>query len=542
MEQPSGKNRGWLLLAIGGTLTALLCGAGVRVLTTAGYSGAKGLLDSLAADRSVQSFSPSAYFWIVVALCVMLLSSIALVWFVVRNRERASLIFSSLCSRIRLEFGVVQDGARIDRQADRQTPSIRVAVLLFAIFLPLYFGLGAQLAATHAFERNELMFDSDAWIVIRNLTQFRSDHTHCNVHPLFCVLFNPPGILLKRLLGSDARAAVLLASTAGAMTVSSAYVFMFLLGASSTIATLWSAALGLSASQMFFAAVPETYSFAPIGFLALCIVLLRRPDHVLAQCAMIAYVLGITATNALPALLLALIPFAMRARNASRALKRGIALVGGACALVVIPNILQVVLYRTWPFFLPWAYTSKRAWTVSLATIGDAGLRVSSLVHAMLMESFVAPRLRLRLLGVDYSESVRGVLSSRVDNGYVPTVTLSPDWVAGLTPVGIALSIAWVGVLVWCALRSVGGLGPRHPLAYGLAGALVLQLMMHTVFGRDLFLYSGHWTVLVWGLAGTTIARVQDRKATHIGVILLLGLLAINSVRFLDELHSVFTY
>ncbi len=541
MKGPSRRDRGWPLLTLGGFAAALVSSLGVWTFATWGFDGVKGYLDSLSADRNVQSFTPSAHFWILAALATSLVCSVALIALSLLKRRWTSDFVRGFVAPIRREFRPA--APRHDSLSLSLSLRARIlAILLFIVFFSFYFELGTRLAATHAFERNELMFDSDVAIVIENLTRFRTDHTHCNVHPLFCVLFNPLGILLKGLVGSGAIASVLLVSTVGALTVSCACVYMALLGASSTIAGLWSIVLGLSASQMFFAVAPETYSFAPIGFLALCVVMLRRRDGVLTQSAAIAFVLGITATNVIPALLLALIPFAVRVRKASRVLIRAIALAGGACALVLVPNLVQVVLFKTWPFFLPWAYTSKRAWMASFSGIGDVMFRLLSLVHAILMESFIAPRLRLRRLGVDFSENVGPALAGAIERGYVPTVTVSPEWISGLTPIGIAASVGWLGLLAWCAFRIVRGSGPRHPLVYGLAGALSFQFLTHTLFGRDLFLYSGHWTVLVWCLAGTAIAGVRDRKTTLVGVILLAGLLALNNLRFLSDLRDVFTY
>ena len=52
------------------------------------------------------------------------------------------------------------------------------------------------------FERADLALGADVPRVIADLTRFEANHYRTKVHPLFVILLNPPGALLKELLGA----------------------------------------------------------------------------------------------------------------------------------------------------------------------------------------------------------------------------------------------------------------------------------------------------------------------------------------------------
>jgi hypothetical protein len=250
------------------------------------------LVDSLAADNKVASFTPVLFdqiqgFMLVFGfgLCV-----IALIWLLAYKR---SFIWTS---DILTEMRSTMAADRAQIKSVRKSPSLvsPASLLIPAGFWVIYAWFGLSLLRTPIFYWFNMVFDADVPYVVPALTQWGGQSER---HPLLAWFFSPFGAVLNRLLNSPEAAAAIVNAFAGALTVWLVLLILVRLGLNPFTAALWTGVLGLTTTHVIFASIPESYIFAASSLALGLYLMLVFPGNLLYFIPAGIYTFGITLTN-----------------------------------------------------------------------------------------------------------------------------------------------------------------------------------------------------------------------------------------------------
>ena len=376
--------------------------------------------------------------------------------------------------------------------------------------------LGLAARETRIVNDQAMPFGLDSPRVVTDLTTYGIDYFRTRVHPLFPLLFNPPGLLLTRLAGDPFLAALLLNALAAGTAVALAHGLFLRIGMPPLDAALWTALLGTSSAHLLFGALPETYAFS-----AATLVLLYRiaageggwkrflPATILSA--------GVTSSN------LAYGVLAYAAGHSRRRLARTALFAAAAVLGVGALSLVQRVPYPvTWFFLSPGGYDVESTFLARIGSAADLLRRALGLVEQMLVVNFAAVRPAV-LPGAD-----------------VPDVTFA-------TPaIPHAYAAGWLHLALWGPLLAIAGKGlhgltgtPRS-LGNALLLGLLFSLAFHMAYGTDLFLYTCQWTFPVLGLAALGMRRAWGSWRLRGILALLLVLQGTSNALFLSDLLAVY--
>lgn len=412
--------------------------------------------------------------------------------------------------------------------APRPPHPVVSALLFFALFFGFYVTVGEALAPSRLYGRADLVLGTDVPRVIADLTRFEANHYRTKVHPLFVILLNPLGLLLKQLIGTPRLAAIALSSAFAALGGALFHELLRRFGVGAPRAALWTLLFGLSASQLFFGAVPETYAFSGASLLVLFVLFAAGHATGWRLVAAGVFSFGMTVTNLVVAVWLraralggsggpwALIP---------RLLRYTLAVVGITTALAA----LQAWHYpRAKLFFGPAALQEETQYAFLPGSLRDLGRRAADLGANAALFNLAAPTLRVDKRGQRH-----------------PKTSFAHPSAGALRPAGAVHAVLWLALLamagVWAARQRLD----REPQARALLGCLVFELALHFLYGETLFLYSCHWTFATLGLAALAVEHWQGARPgralpTAAALATLITLQAANNWAFLSELRSIY--
>jgi hypothetical protein len=369
-----------------------------------------------------------------------------------------------------------------------------------------------------AFAYLDQLFDADVPSRIIDITRFAGPHHRTQYHPLFVLLLNPAGVLLRTLLRAfeveqaGRLAAILLCAAAGALGVVAFFRLLRGNGLEVLTAAAWSAVFGLSASQAFFSVFPESWVFSTLALL----LLFGGEGRPLARVASGVLAFGMAVTNVV-AVALAPPPGGDAERRSS--LRARAVFVLGVVAVAAGLSVVQTVVYTDAAPF--WGVSGlgrdDRLSFVWPRHPRDVVARVSELVPYFLEWNLAAPR----------TVTQRDESRTAVDfpRGAWPR------------PAGGFHAALW-GALVAAAIVRAARTGSwRRPLVAALALWTLALAALHLVFGTSLFLYSGQWTFAVLALAALGIGTPDDkgRHALRAALVALAALqVATNGALFLE--------
>ena len=388
------------------------------------------------------------------------------------------------------------------RPGDRAL-AVGLGLAAFALYLGI--GLSLHFQAPRLFHYLDQVFDADVPARVIDLTRPQGPHHRTHYHPLLVVLLNPLGFGLRavfRGLGLEQAgrvAAIVLCAAAGGLTVGLFSVLLGRLGLARLPRGLWTLVFALSASQLVFASVPESWAFSGLALVGLFVLGARpRPPRdglVLAGAA----AFGMAVTNLAAAVL-------VRARwlldggraAALRGLLRYVLLVLLVTALV---GTLGALVYPgATPFYrLDRLARDDRLSFVRTLEPSVLARRGTAVAAHLLFFNLAAPRILV------------------TETGTPRTAVDFPDPSPGmLRPAGVGHAVAWAAVLVLAASALVRG--GREPLLLVLALWVALQAALHLVFGTSLFLYSCQWTssLVALAAAGTNLRLGASRAQSAI--------------------------
>jgi len=409
------------------------------------------------------------------------------------------------------------------------------AATLGALSALLYGGLAVFfcLRTPRLFSNLDVAFDADLGFWTSDLARPQSPHPRTKVHPLTVLLLNPLGFALRLLLvkagvAFAARlAAALLCAAAGALAVVVFRALLRRLGIPDGHARLWTLVYALSASQVFFSSVPESYAFSGASLVLVFAVAASPQPAEWRRLGAGILAFGMTVTNLVAVALARLTAFDRRRPRLALAGTAGH--VGLVVAAVAVLALAQWFVYPTSePFFMP----SRVAAFYTGFTYLDAGpefwLRRAGTVLSHVFFCSLAPA-RIR---------TDGAAPPYVNVNFAPVALAEP------TVVGALHWLLWAVVLV----QAGRGVWPRAR-AGGRAGSVLTALLLwlafvvslHLVFGRSLFLYSAHWVFAVVALAAAGLDErpLAGARATSRLLLALIGLQAAAVLALVRQIAGV---
>jgi hypothetical protein len=355
--------------------------------------------------------------------------------------------------------------------------SVGLALMVLA-GLGSYIGSGLVEPAINSLEAFDVWFDSDVPRVFDNMVSRFSDHKRADVHPFFALIAFPPVFLLRTIANLDNWTAVrVVIACVASVWVILLYTLLRCVVRHRLHAILFTLVAAVSASAMFWFVVPETMPFGSVTILlALIFVVVasRRTVSPAWAVAVNLLTLSVTITNWAVGLL---------ATFATYTKQQAIRVTAYTVCLAVLLSASQLYLFkRAAPFGVSNRIVAEEP---VFFLRGDSGSPSKS-TKAFLFHSMVMPQIQ------------------RYDHYW--SWNKWPMMRVQLSTVGSGTVWAPVSVLLWCALLALGVWAvftvPTHSsLRFVLCGAILVQLGLHSVFGRETFLYSLHFGPLLVLLA-----------------------------------------
>jgi hypothetical protein len=396
---------------------------------------------------------------------------------------------------------------------------LRCEAVLFALVFGLAYA-GLALVFFHQtprlFQHLDQLFDADLGLWTIDLARPQGPHTPTSVHPLFLLFFKPLGTGLRHLLRAfgirfAARlAAGLLCAVAGGAAVGTFRILLHRLGVPDARGRPWTLVFAMSATQIVFSSLPESFAFSALSLIIVFAVAAGPRSTEAGRVVAGVFSFGITVTN------LAAVALARFSDLDWRGgIRRAFAVTGRHLVVVLLVaaalGVAQWVLYpRARPFFVPEvpgaAYQRSFIRSASPATLARRSATVAS--H-LLFTGLAAPRVVARKTG-----------SGRVVVDFAPAPLLSPR------PSSAAHAILWAALLVLAARGVARWEVATRRVVTALIAWLGVQAALHLVFGTSLFLYSGHWVFALVAVAAAGLEAEASRSAGRgrLLVALLLGL------------------
>lgn len=405
-----------------------------------------------------------------------------------------------------------------------------VRTALFLVFFALYLATGISLGKTGVFAHDDALFQSDTSRAARDLTEPGADHYRTKVHPLFVILLNPAGTLLSRIAGSPLLAVAILVSCAGALCVVAAHAFFAAIGHGPAAALALACLLGVSATHLLFASIPDTFIFTALSFAVCAWLALRRPGSLPAFVPAGVFSLGMATTNIAPSSLL-FFGGARRERGFWRAVGRSTALVLLVLIAAAGLSLLQRAIYPSSNlFFARESFREDVEYVFHPKNAKRAKVRGMVLLRHLTVFGIVAPEPQVRM-----------PKASPVPWVTFHKATLSDTHGAGRGAAVLLLALDLLALYGILRRRLF-----REPVLQSLALGIAFLAILHYFYGDDLFLYSGSWVFLVlasmaWGLWGVAGIGPRWARAVDLLVSLLVVLTAVNNLAFLRALAGLYS-
>jgi hypothetical protein len=347
---------------------------------------------------------------------------------------------------------------------------------------------------------NDLWFDADVYRIYYVMTDRMSvENDRSTTHPLFAIIAYPTMQAMTSILGiGPPRALRLLVAISAALWIVCLYSTMRLIDCKKFDATVFSVLAASSSSSIFWFAIPETFAMGSISILvSLAFIAFTRFKNInlIWYVILNIFTLSITITNWIAGLTVTYIKLSFRKFMVTIALALTIALCLWLIQTVLFPSAHQLVSNES-----------------GYILMTQAGGVINSL-QAILVHSMIAPALLLRNgLGIVSGELILSFQGATLGSGSV--------W-------GAIAVIPWI-FLLCLGVRSffIANIDPGFRLT--LVIILIGQVLLHLIYGSEVFLYSLHFLPLIIIFASlTTLTRY--RKVALVLALLLIPLAFMNN-------------
>ena len=359
-----------------------------------------------------------------------------------------------------------------------------ISFLLFAVFFAIYFQAGGKLRNSGVYDRDDVFFRADTRRAWRDMIGDRtSSHVHTSGHPNFVIFHQPVGYGLAAAVkeqfggkrGDASRtASILMTAAASAGTVSLFYLMLLANGIPLSRAAAFSCVLGLSAVQLFYGAVPETYVFSALGLTAVAF-LACRPEigGVWWQVAAV-YAWSALTTNIVTVGIWALV------RNWRRPLvacmTKVAVILAIPFAIVVVINVVQRLIYPGTVLFFHSHSVAKESHWLYWENLQEPLKHARILLQHQWISNIIAPEPE-RTFPFGTDAPMASIEAGTWDR-------FRPAW---------PLFTIW-SIILACAMTALFDRRFFQPAILGALAVMVFNFFFFFIFGHDRMLYAALWT------------------------------------------------
>ncbi len=414
----------------------------------------------------------------------------------------------------------------------------KLATLSFTLFsfsFIIYLSFGLLLSKTPAFTISGVLFETDTPRVISDTTDFFADHYRTKVHPLYVLIVNPLGILLGKSIGSNVVAVIILNSVFGSIGVLLAFAYFLKITDDLQKSWLLAAFFGLSASQFFLSALPETSTLAVCSLLTtyLLFVTSVKDKSVNLQKWIIAgiFTLSITSTNFIQTLICFFIASFITTPEKNNKILRAFNLtflfLVAVISCTIALALLQKSIYPTTRLFFTFDQYEEETLYTSFMIIDSPFKVILQLLRHFFLVNIVAPYpnvfvLREELLAITFGRALKYSI------------------------------LGWMAVILWVVMFSINlkkMLLEKNIFVLTIHFAFILCLFfnlgLHSIYGVgsdgnfEYFLYTGNFTFLA--ISFMSYMSPSSNKLSKNLLILLVTLTGINNLIMLLEIIKVYS-
>jgi hypothetical protein len=408
----------------------------------------------------------------------------------------------------------------------KRRASLLLPLATALVFSCAYFHVGRSLLHVGAFRHYNNLFNADVPRIIDDMTLVEGNHYRVKVHPLFVLLALPPGLLLRSMLGSAELASVLLVSACGGLCIAVTGRLFERLGLRRGESMWLAVSYGLSASSLVLFSIPESYVFSALSFALALLGALGAP-RLARQVGVGMFSFGILVTNLVH---VALAPLLARKSMRRGALARAGVVAGFVVVFAALLARLQEVIFPTASaFFRRGATAEESHYMVALGSLGDLLARWKILFAHLGWYNVVAPHPNV----------------IRPPGEPIDWITFLPSpghaLAAGFGPAGAVASALWLPLLAWSTGVHLRW-GRRRTETWVVVGWLGFNVVLFTIYGDDLFLYSPLWTLhlFVWVAVALRYCRERACPAPAWALPPLALALLFSNTRFIAQVLSVY--
>ena len=404
--------------------------------------------------------------------------------------------------------------------------SIGFAVLYLSIGILL---LNADRYRASGIHDNDLFFQADSRYAVENLTETTSHYKRVPLHPTFVMMFNPMGQVINTFTHQPQLTASILCALFGGLNVGLLFYFFTLMKLPQRWSLIFAITFGLSSMQLVFSVLPDTYIFSGTGVILLLIAGVRK-WKIQYWALITAYMLGITITNVVPAVLATFFfVFSGRLQQVWDQRQKFIQYCTLTSATIIVLSLLQKLIYDLSIFTFLHRVEEEQHFMFIPSTLSEAMHRVIDLAEHFFVFNIVAP------------------FTSLVDHSFQGGIQLLSFQNSSLLDYHLVGSVT---VLLWL---TIVGIGVRAIIKYQLyqltfikAFSLILlfHFILHFLYGDDLMLYTAHWTAILFGLGAYSLRSIrffERYPSTPFGwAIVFCVLLAISNTYLMYDMVTAF--
>ena len=392
-----------------------------------------------------------------------------------------------------------------------------VGILLSLAFFSVYLVIATTLNHPQL-DVDDIFFDADAmnWR-LRLTTDTWHDYYGRSVHPFVLLLLKPPVDMVALFLkGNKLFSAYVVVALAGATCVFLAWKFIKQVTGNMIYAALMASILGFSASHLVFGSLIETYIFLAASLLLFFLFLLEeKPISTLILASL--PVIGITYTNfAQNSLAL----FTMKPN-----LKVMFRYITAVLVLLVQLSLVNNLIFPdAHPFFfVPSGLSAEERNFFPLNS-----LRGQALERAFLFSNVVAPSPILYTGDIPFTQFRFFKPEIQALSVYDTSLQTFTAW--------FWLGLVLLGSIIFLIKFKTY---KTNRLSLALFGAMVLNLILHLRYGKELFLYSANWTYALILLLALALQGLAKQRWFLITLLVFLYFLMVNNSWLFDTIFYI---
>jgi hypothetical protein len=393
--------------------------------------------------------------------------------------------------------------------------------------------LSSILSKTTAFTAPGLLFETDTLRVMGDTTSLTANHYRTKVHPLYVLLANPLGLFLSGVFKSQLIASLLINSFFGAVGTLLAYIYFRSLNKNLVESCLLASLFGVTASQLFLSAIPETASLAICSLLFTYILFVGTVKHgqssIPAWIAVGVFTLAITTTNFIQTCICFLVMTFALSPKKNRFLyvsTRMVLFLASVIILTMMLSLFQKAIYPSSRLFFTLEFYEEETLYTSFLVLKYPFTVLSQLARHFFLVNIIAPHPATIPL---------------YENNPAVTFSQSINYSA----------IGWTAVALWGLLFIVNFAqiskdkqNSSAIISFALILCLIFNLSLHSIYGVgstgnfEYFLYTGNFTFL--SVHSVSHLPYSSKTGFKFFLVLLILLIGVNNILMFTEIINIY--